>query len=81
VPGHALLWLTRLNGKERKEKAHISNLFKTAIDMMPCDTHKIVLHADKTPAGEHVRRFNAPTIDEVAIVIVGDQGLLQGSEI
>jgi hypothetical protein len=21
VPGHALLWLTRLNGKERKEKA------------------------------------------------------------
>jgi hypothetical protein len=27
VPGHALLWLTRLNGKERKEKAHISNMF------------------------------------------------------
>jgi hypothetical protein len=27
VPGHALLWLTRLNGKERKEKAHMSNMF------------------------------------------------------
>ncbi len=27
----------------------------------------------KIPAGENVRRFNAPTIDEVAIVIVGDQ--------
>jgi hypothetical protein len=24
MPGHALLWLTRLNGKERKEKAHTS---------------------------------------------------------
>ena len=40
---------------------------------MPSDTPKIVIHADKTPAGEHVRKFNAPTIDEVAIVIVGDQ--------
>ncbi|XP_013793874.1 uncharacterized protein LOC106477901 [Limulus polyphemus] len=39
--------------------------------MMPSDTHKIVIH--KTPAGEYVRRFNAPTIDEVVIVIVGDQ--------
>jgi hypothetical protein len=47
--------------------------FKTAMDMMPTDTHKLVIHADKTPAGQHVRRLNAPTIDEVAIVIVGDQ--------
>ncbi|VDM94379.1 unnamed protein product, partial [Onchocerca ochengi] len=47
--------------------------FKTAINMMPSDTHKIVIHVDKTPAGEHVRRFNAPTIDEVAIVITRDQ--------
>jgi hypothetical protein len=29
VPGHALLWLTRLNGKERKEKAHGSYLALT----------------------------------------------------
>ncbi|VDK84485.1 unnamed protein product [Onchocerca ochengi] len=46
---------------------------QTAIDMMPSDTHKIVIHADKTPAGEHVRRCNAPTMDEVAIIRVGDQ--------
>jgi hypothetical protein len=52
---------------------NLVSLFKTAIDMMPTDTHKVVIHADKTPAGEHVRRFNAPTADEVAIVIVGDQ--------
>lgn len=50
----------------------LERLFKTAIDMMPSDTHKLVIHVDKTPAGQ-VRRFNAPTIDEAAIVIVGDQ--------
>ena len=48
-------------------------LFKTALDRMPSDNHKLVIRADKTPFGEHARRFNAPTIDEVAIVIVGEQ--------
>lgn len=47
-------------------------LFKTALDLMPSDSHKIVIRADKTPAGQHARRFNAPTIDEVAIVVVGE---------
>ena len=42
---------------------------------MPTDTHNIVISADKTPTGQHVRRYNAPTIDEVAIVMVGDQFL------
>jgi hypothetical protein len=55
------------------ERNNLVRLFKTAIDMMPLDTHKIVIYADKTPAGEHVRRYNAPTIDEVAIVMVGNQ--------
>ena len=40
---------------------------------MPPDTQKIVIHADKTPAGEHERGFNAHSIDNVAIVIGGDQ--------
>lgn len=48
-------------------------LFKTALDHMPSDNHKIVIKADKTPVGQHSRRFNAPTMKEVAIVIVGDQ--------
>jgi hypothetical protein len=34
--------------------------------------HKIVIRADQTPAGQHARCFNAPTIDEVAIVVVGE---------
>jgi len=50
-------------------------VFNTAIDLMPTDTHKIVISADKTPPGQHVRKYNAPTIDEVAIVMVGDQFL------
>ncbi|GBP46128.1 hypothetical protein EVAR_26573_1 [Eumeta japonica] len=40
---------------------------------MPSDNHKIVTRADRTPFGEHARRINAPTIDEVAIVIPDDQ--------
>jgi len=39
---------------------------------MPSDNHKSVIRADKTPAVEHARRFNAPTIDDVAIIIVGE---------
>ena len=44
--------------------------FKTALDRMPSDEHRIVIRADRTPVGEHARRFNAPTEDEVAIVLV-----------
>ena len=40
---------------------------------MPSDDYKVVLKADKTPAGQHERRYNAPTIEEVAIVTVGDE--------
>jgi len=50
-------------------------LFKTAIDLILTDTHKIVISAEKTPTGEHVHRYNAPNIDEVVIVMVGDQFL------
>ena len=42
---------------------------------MPTDTHKIVISADKTSTAEHVQRYNAPTINEVAIFMVGDQFL------
>ncbi|GFW82467.1 ATP-dependent DNA helicase [Trichonephila clavipes] len=55
------------------ERKNLVRFFKIAIDMMPSNTHKIVTHTDKTPVGEHVRRYNAPTINEEAIVMVGDQ--------
>lgn len=55
------------------DRNELVRLFKTAGDMMPADDYAIVIKADKTPVGQHQRRYNAPTIDEVAIVIVGEQ--------
>ncbi|EPB70224.1 hypothetical protein ANCCEY_10689 [Ancylostoma ceylanicum] len=49
------------------------NMFKTALDRMPSDEYKVVIRADKRPVGEHERRFNAPTVNEPAIVIVGNE--------
>ncbi|GFW10573.1 helitron_like_N domain-containing protein [Trichonephila clavipes] len=48
-------------------------LFKTAIQRMPADDYAVVIRAHKRPVGQHERQFNAPTIDEVAIVIVGEE--------
>nr|XP_029709441.1 uncharacterized protein LOC115255455 [Aedes albopictus] len=47
-------------------------LFRTALDRMPTDEYVVVIRADKTPVGQHERQYNAPTIDEVAIVLVGE---------
>ncbi|GFV41445.1 ATP-dependent DNA helicase [Trichonephila clavipes] len=48
-------------------------LFKTAIQRMPADDYAVVIRADKRPVGQYERQFNVPTIDEVAIVIVGEE--------
>ncbi|GIZ04175.1 ATP-dependent DNA helicase [Caerostris extrusa] len=37
------------------------------------DNHVIVINPDRTPAGEHIRRFNAPLVDDVAEIMVGDR--------
>ncbi|GBP91417.1 hypothetical protein EVAR_64898_1 [Eumeta japonica] len=47
--------------------------FKTALNQMPTDDYKVVIRADKTSAGEHKRRFNAPVKDDVAVVMVGTE--------
>lgn len=39
---------------------------------MSFDGHEIIIGADKTPAGQHARRFNAPTVDEIAIIVTGE---------
>lgn len=55
---------------------HIHNIlvkiFKSAIDNLPSDIYKVVIHADRTPRGEHERRYNAPMVDEVAVLVTGD---------
>ncbi|XP_058449412.1 uncharacterized protein LOC131429355 [Malaya genurostris] len=62
--------------QQLQTKLHKNNelikLFKTALERMTSDNHKILIRADKTPVGEHSRRFNAPTFDDVAVVIVGE---------
>ncbi|XP_041451342.1 uncharacterized protein LOC121404970 isoform X1 [Drosophila obscura] len=55
------------------EHNELVQVFKTSLDRMPSDDHKIFIRSDKTPVGEHARRFNAQIVDEVAIVIVGEQ--------
>ncbi|XP_046660821.1 uncharacterized protein LOC124354421 [Homalodisca vitripennis] len=56
-----------------QEKNNLVRMFKNALQRMPSDEYKIVIRADKTPTGEHERRFNAPTSDEVAVIIVGNE--------
>lgn len=53
------------------EKNALIQLFKHASERMVSDNYMIVIKADKVPQGEHTYRFNAPTVNEVAIVMVG----------
>lgn len=54
------------------ERNALVQVFKTALEAMPSDDYKIIIRPDKRPGGAHARQFNAPTIDEVAVVIVGE---------
>ena len=53
------------------EHNKLIHLFKFAIEKMPTDRYRAIINPDKTPIGEHERRYNAPTTDEIAIVMVG----------
>ena len=46
--------------------------FKSLLQKMPEGEGKVVIRADKKPANEHERRFNAPVLQEVAIIIAGN---------
>ncbi|XP_067930828.1 uncharacterized protein [Watersipora subatra] len=45
--------------------------FKTSMEILTDDSLKIVIRADRRPAGEHEQRYNAPELNKPAIVIVG----------
>ncbi len=47
--------------------------FKYALGQMQMPNKKVVIKADRRPAGEHARRFNAPVNNEVAILMVGEE--------
>lgn len=47
--------------------------FKTVVEREDLHNLKIVIQANKKPAGEHPGRYNAPTTNEVAVVLVDQQ--------
>ena len=50
---------------------HIIN-FKTALERLPGEDYKLIMHPDRTPNGQHERRYNAPLINEVAAMVTGE---------
>lgn len=61
------------NNKFKKiKKFRLVRIFKTSLERMTTDNHKVVIKADKPPSNEHPGRFNAPTINEAAVIITND---------
>lgn len=54
------------------DKNYLIQLFKQFSSQLHNDNYMIVIKPDKVPNGEHARRFNTPTVNEVGIVMVGD---------
>jgi len=48
-------------------------LFKTSINNLPTDNYGVQIRANKTPVGHHAGCYNAPPINEVAVIIVGEE--------
>lgn len=55
------------------EYNELLKLFKPHIPKLQSDNHAIVINPDRTPAGEHIGRFNGPVVDDVAGIMVGDR--------
>ncbi|GIY85706.1 ATP-dependent DNA helicase [Caerostris extrusa] len=55
------------------EHNELLKLFKSPMPKLLSDNHAVVINPDKTPAAEHIRRFNAPVVDDVAGIMVGDR--------
>ncbi|XP_046865600.1 uncharacterized protein LOC124459868 isoform X2 [Drosophila willistoni] len=54
------------------EHNELLKLFKSHMHKLQSDNHAIFINPDRTPAGGHIRRFNAPVVDDVAGIMVGD---------
>ena len=65
------MWLPEMLHTEHR---HVRT-FKGALDVVeqhPQQEKKIIIHLNKTPAGEYARRFNAQETNQVA-AIVGEE--------
>ncbi|XP_050549141.1 uncharacterized protein LOC126910538 [Daktulosphaira vitifoliae] len=55
-----------------ENRNQLIQLFKRVSPQLLNDNYQIVIKADRVPSGEHAGRFNAPTVDEVAVIMAGD---------
>ncbi|XP_032312027.2 uncharacterized protein LOC116656476 [Drosophila ananassae] len=55
------------------EHDNLLKLFKSHMHKLESDNHAIVINPDRTPAGENTRRSNAPVVNGVAGIMVGDR--------
>ena len=46
--------------------------FKTALDVMPDNNYNIIIRANKKPRNEHELIYNAPTVNDIAIIVCGN---------
>ena len=46
--------------------------FKMCLEKMTGPNYSVVIRADKRPSGTHERQYNAPVVDDIAVVMTGD---------
>lgn len=47
-------------------------LFKSHMHKLQIDNYGFFIHPDKTPAGEHILRFNTLVVNNIAGIMIGD---------
>ncbi|XP_075707181.1 LOW QUALITY PROTEIN: uncharacterized protein LOC142741727 [Rhinoderma darwinii] len=71
VPGTRADILLELQHMLHEHHCYVE-IFKSSLEIMTLDNYKVVINADRRPTGEHERRYNAPTHNDVTVVIVGE---------
>ena len=52
--------------------------FKMSVEKLTSPDLKVVIKED-APVGEHVRRFNAPVVNDIAVIIASDENCCEQS--
>jgi len=58
-----------------RENNHLIHSFRSNLESRSFDewqNFKLIIHADRVPQDEHRGQYNAPTIDEVAVLLVNE---------
>ena len=73
VPGSLQMEIVlRLQEMLHEHHCYVRDI-KCALEKMRAqEDYRVVIRPDKRPTGEHERRYNAPTTNEVAIILIGE---------